>query len=238
MQCMILAGGRGTRLGELGRSRPKNLVMVLGRPFADLQLDWLAAQGVSDVLYSIGHHGSQIAQYVGGGERFGLTVRYSDEGHDLRGTGGAIRLAYDRGLLEPRFLVLYGDSYLRIDLQQLWNSAAASGAPMTMAVFENNGAHERSNVWFENGRVRLYDKHASGRSARRMGHIDYGVSVLDRSVAERIPLGVYDLAELQHELSTSGEVAGYEVQDRYFEVGTPEGIAELEAFLSRTREKR
>ena len=161
-----------------------------------------------------------------------------DEGHDLRGTGGAIRLAYDRGLLEPRFLVLYGDSYLRIDLQQLWNSAAASGAPMTMAVFENNGAHERSNVGFEDGRVRLYDKHASGRSARRMGHIDYGVSVLDRSVAERIPLGVYDLAELQHELSTSGEVAGYEVQDRYFEVGTPEGLAELEAFLSRTREKR
>lgn len=76
-QCVILSGGLGTRLGELGRSRPKHLVEVLGRPFAHRQLEWLAAQGVSDVVECIGHLGDDIVSSVGDGSRFGVSIVYS-----------------------------------------------------------------------------------------------------------------------------------------------------------------
>ena len=119
MQCVILAGGRGDPARTTGADRPKHLVTVAGRPFADLQLDWLAAAGVDNVVYCIGHLGDQIVDHVGDGA-FGLRIDYCDEGTDLRGTGGALRLALDEGKLDERFFVLYGDSFLRLDLAEMW----------------------------------------------------------------------------------------------------------------------
>ncbi len=234
MQCIILAGGKGSRLGDLGVDRPKHLVPVLGRPFADLQLDWLARSGVKRVLYCIGHLGHLIVDHVGSGRRFGVDVTYCDEGTDLRGTGGGLRLALDRGLLEDRFLVLYGDSYLRVDLREMWAFATSTHTAATMAIFRNDGQFDTSNVQFENGRLVLYDKGAVGRgTGRQMNYIDYGISVIDRDAIRRIPPGVpFDLAELQSTLSGEGQMSGFVVHERFYEVGTPEGILELERFLA------
>ena len=112
-ECVILAGGVASRLGAQAGELPKTLVPVAGRPFADHQLTWLAEEGVDHVVYCIGYRGDQIRDYVGSGERWGLSVTYVDEGANLRGTGGALRLAYDSGALAEDFAVLYGDSYLR-----------------------------------------------------------------------------------------------------------------------------
>ena len=98
-ECVILAGGVASRLGAQAGELPKTLVPVAGRPFADYQLTWLAEEGVEDVVYCIGYRGDQIRDYVGDGARWGLSVTYVDEGADLRGTGGALRLAYDEGAL-------------------------------------------------------------------------------------------------------------------------------------------
>jgi MurNAc alpha-1-phosphate uridylyltransferase len=91
---------------------PKALIPINGRPFADYQLTWLSRQGITDVVYCIGYLGAQIRAAIGDGSRFGLAVRYADEGDDLKGTGGALRGALDAGLLAETFFVLYGDFFL------------------------------------------------------------------------------------------------------------------------------
>src|SRR5205807_1170594 len=82
-------GGLGTRMRPLTANVPKSLVPVLGRPFAELQLEWLASQEVTDVIYSIGYRGSTVRTALGDGRRFGVTLTYVDEGNELLGTAGA-----------------------------------------------------------------------------------------------------------------------------------------------------
>jgi NDP-sugar pyrophosphorylase family protein len=229
MQCAILAGGLGERLLPVTETIPKALVPVAGEPFAHHQLRLLAAEGVRDVVYCIGYHGAKIREAIGDGRRFGVDVVYVDEGPALRGTAGALRLALDEGALDETFAVLYGDSYLPIELAPVWRAFAEAGLPALMTVLHNEDRWDRSNARFEGGRVTLYEKGGTGAE-----FIDYGLSVLDRRiVAERIPAAaVADLSTLYHELSVEGSLAGYEVHERFYEVGSPTGLAELERYLT------
>ena len=215
---------------------PKALLPVCGEPFAFHQLRLLASQGVSEVVYVVGYEGTKVEAAVGDGSAFGLSVSYVDEGEHLRGTGGALHFALDAGALPEAFGVLYGDSYLPIDLDPVWAAFDAAAGPALMTVFRNEDRWDRSNAVFEAGRVVLYDKRPEVRD-ERMAWIDYGLSVLRRDVVAEIPAGVsFDLAELFRELSARGDLAGYEVDTRFYEAGSPEGIAELELLL-RDREQ-
>jgi NDP-sugar pyrophosphorylase family protein len=229
MQCAILAGGLGTRLQSVTETIPKALVPVAGEPFAHHQLRLLAAGGVREVVYCIGYRGELIRQAIGDGRRFGLDVVYVDERAELRGTGGALRLALDEGALDETFAVLYGDSYLPIKLPPVWHAFRPAGLPALMTVLHNEDRWDRSNVRFEGGRVTLYEKGGSGAS-----YIDYGLSVLQRRlIAERIPAAtVADLSDLYRALSLENRLAGYEVYERFYEVGSPRGLADLERHLA------
>lgn len=235
MQCAILAGGLATRMRPATETIPKALLAVAGAPFAHWQLSWLASQGVTDVVYCIAYLGEQIAAFVGDGGRWGLRVRYADEGERLRGTAGALADAARGGLLDERFLVLYGDSYLSLSVPELWRTFLDGGAPMLLSVYRNDNAHDRSNVRYEDGRVALYDKGVPDPAALGMHHIDYGLSAMRRdALLAEVPVGdaAHDLADLQHRLSVRGELAGFEVADRFYEIGSPDGLAELEAHLA------
>lgn len=227
-ECVILAGGVASRLGAQAGELPKTLVPVAGRPFADHQLTWLAEQGVVQVVYCIGYRGDQIREYVGNGSRWGLSVRYVDEGMDLRGTGGALRLAYDEGALGARFAVLYGDAYLRLDLPRVFQAFAAATEPALMTVLRNEGRWDTSNADFDGTRVTRYSK-----SQGEFEWIDYGLLVLERDVVTRIPADTkYDVADLLTRLAEEGRLAGFEVHDRFYEIGSPEGLDELERLLA------
>jgi MurNAc alpha-1-phosphate uridylyltransferase len=236
MQCVILAGGAGTRMRPLTETIPKALVPVRGRPFADHQLRLLARQSVRDVVYCIGYRGDLVRRHVGDGSRFGLSVAYVDEGAHLRGTAGALRLALDKGALDDPFTVLYGDSYLPIELEPVWRTFRAGTLPALMVVHRNEGRWDSSNVLLEDGRVALYDKHGTHARADELHWIDYGLSVLDRELiaAEVPPASVVDLEEVYHRLSLAGKLAGYEVDRRFYEVGSPAGLEELERYLEIT----
>jgi MurNAc alpha-1-phosphate uridylyltransferase len=227
LQCVILAGGKGLRMWPLTEALPKALLPVRGKPFAHRQLALLARQGVSEVVYSIGHHGQMIRDSVGDGRAFGLRVRYVDEGEALRGTGGALRLCLDEGVLGESFLVLYGDSYLPIELGPVVEGFRAGGGRALMTVLRNEGRWDRSNVVFERGRVVLYDKKTADP---RMLFIDYGLTMLSRQVAARLP-AIADLADLYRDLSLAGELAGFEVTRRFYEIGSPEGLRDLETLI-------
>jgi NDP-sugar pyrophosphorylase family protein len=153
-------------------------------------------------------------------------IRYVDEGEQLRGTGGALRLAHQQGVLDESFLVIYGDSFLPVEFAPVWRSFHASGMPALMTVLRNQGRWDRSNVVYENGRLMLYDKQADPR----MQHIDYGLSAFRRELFDQMP-EVFDLATLLHQLSLDSQLAGFEVHQRFYEIGSPQGLSDLERYL-------
>jgi MurNAc alpha-1-phosphate uridylyltransferase len=231
MQCVILAGGLGTRMRPMTDACPKTLLPVCGRPFAYHQLRWLAAQGVDDVIYSIGHQGQKIRRFWESATQPVRSIRYVNEGEKLRGTGGALRLAAEQGVLDESFLVIYGDSFLPVEFAPIWQAFQSSGMPALMTVLRNEGRWDRSNVIYENGRLVLYDKQADPR----MQYIDYGLSGFRRELFDHTPK-VFDLAMLFHDLSLQGELAGFEVEQRFYEIGSPEGLYDLEQYLEHGRD--
>ena len=234
MQVAILAGGRATRMGELTATTPKYLLDVAGRPFADRQLEWLAGAGVESVVLCVGHLAGAIRDFVGDGSRWGLEVAFVDEGTELRGTAGALRLAADEGALAPSFGVLYGDSYLRFDLAGAWRTFEVAGRLMLMCVLRNEGRWDSSNAAVADGRVTRYQKGLADPAAEGLDHIDYGFSILHRDATMHMidPHIQTDLAELYARLAADGQVAAYEVDERFYEVGSPGGLAELEALFT------
>ena len=227
--------GRWPRDPDAARHRtvPKALLPVAGHPFADWQLRWLERQGVTEVVLSTGHLGSMVRDFVGDGRRWGLTVAYAEEGDRLRGTGGAVRLASALGLLDERFFVLYGDSYLPIDFSAVEQSFVAAGLPALMTVYDNSGRFDKSNAVLEGSRVVRYEK-GLAEPPPEMHYIDYGLSVLERRVVdELVPAGsVADLATVYGTLAARGQMAAAVVTERFYEVGSTGGLADLEAHLS------
>ena len=233
MQCVILAGGRGERMRPVTDLIPKTLIPVGGVPFASHQLDWLAREGVDRVVYCIGYRGDLIREYVGNGDRWGVSVDFVDEGDELRGTAGAVRLALDEGVLRDRFLVLYGDSYLPITLGPVWNAFEEADLPALMTVLRNEGRWDTSNAAVEDGLVAIYDK-SSANTDVHLEWIDYGLTALERSTVDvRVPRdAVAGLADLYRELSAERLLAALEVHERFFEIGSPAGLEALERHLA------
>ncbi len=229
MQAVILAGGLATRMGSLTRELPKSLLDVAGRPFIAWQLERIHDSGYSRVVLCIGHLGRAIADFVGDGTRFGLAVTFSDEGETLLGTAGALRRALP--LLDDAFLVTYGDSYLPFDYSApLSDLSAHADAEGTMSVFRNSGRWDASNVRIDGERVGAYVK---GTSDPAFDHIDYGATALRRSVVESLPeSGVIGLDRLQAELAARGVLRAFVADRRFYEIGSPAGLAELDAALA------
>jgi NDP-sugar pyrophosphorylase family protein len=237
MQCVILAGGLGTRMWPQTKTIPKTLLPIAGTPFATWQLSWLARSGIDSVVYCVGHLGQLIRDHVGDGTSWGLSVRHVDEGDHLRGTAGALRLACDHGALEEDFLVLYGDSWLQVDPARVLRAARERREPALMTVFLNEGRWDCSNVMLEGTRVARYAKGLTNPPAE-MRWIDYGLLAFRRWViAERVPADKpEDLAPLCSELADHGLLAGFEVDQRFYEIGSVAGRDELEAlFAARLR---
>ncbi|HSI10856.1 MAG TPA: nucleotidyltransferase family protein [Chthoniobacter sp.] len=223
----ILAGGLATRLRPITEKIPKSLVAVAGEPFLAHQLRLLHARGVRRAVMCVGYLGEMIEQDFGDGAAFGVELRYVFDGPKLLGTGGALRQALP--LLGEEFFVLYGDSYLPIDYAAVFETFRASGQLGLMTVFRNEGAWDTSNVHFADGRIVRYDKR---EKTSDMHHIDYGLGVFRTSVFAGRPEGeVFDLADVQRELVAKGALAGHEVFQRFYEVGSHAGLAELETLV-------
>jgi N-acetyl-alpha-D-muramate 1-phosphate uridylyltransferase len=225
----ILAGGHGERLGTLVADIPKPLLEVAGEPFLLHQLRLLAAHEARNVVLCVGYLGERIEERIGN-EQFGIQITYSYDSPMLDGTLGAIRRALP--LLPDRFLVLYGDTYLRLDYGAAAEAWWASGLLGLMTAFRNDGRWDASNAEYESGRVVAYDK-ALPRPEMRW--IDYGLGGLDVSALTFVDEAESDLATLYRRLAEEGELCGYEVADRFYEIGTAEALSETEHFLRSTR---
>jgi MurNAc alpha-1-phosphate uridylyltransferase len=224
----VLSGGLATRLLPATGTVPKALLSVAGRPFLHWQLALLAQQGITQAVLCVGHLGEQIRTAVGDGTGFGLTVRYSCDGETLLGTGGALKQALP--LLGTAFFVLYGDSYLPCSFAHVQSAYQASGAPALMTVFRNENRWDTSNVLFRDGTIVEYNK----RSPRPdMAHVDFGLGALSaQALAEYPPGAAFDLGDVYHGLARRGALAGLEVRERFYEIGSAAGLAAAEHYLT------
>jgi NDP-sugar pyrophosphorylase family protein len=224
---VILAGGLATRLRPLTEKIPKSLVQVGGRPFLEHQIALLRRNGITEIFLCVGYLGEMIENLFGDGKRLGVHIDYSYDGEKLLGTGGAIRKLLPK--LPDDFFVLYGDSYLPIDYQAVATQFQKSGKPALMTVFRNENAWDRSNVWFEDGTIGRYSK---AERLPQMRYIDYGLTVCSSPIFEKYPADEpFDLAIVFEELSRRGELAGHEVHQRFYEVGSHQGLEELDRLL-------
>lgn len=224
----ILAGGKATRLRPVSQGIPKSLVEVAGRPFIQHQVELLRRNQIERVVICIGYLGEKIEQLLGNGSDFGLQVNYVNDGPSLLGTGGALKKALPV-LGNCPFFVLYGDSFLDIDYTCVEKEFLESGKIGLMTVHKNQGRWDRSNVFFSQGQIVEYDKR---NPTRQMQHIDYGLGILQTAAFEEVPEDeAYDLADVYKTLIRRGELAGCEVQQRFYEIGSPAGLAETRLHL-------
>lgn len=226
----ILAGGLATRLRPLTETIPKSLVEVAGEPFLAHQLRLLRSTGIVKAVICAGYLAEQIQDFAGDGSRFGMHLSYSLDGPTLLGTAGALRRALPL-IPGDNFLTVYGDSYLPCDYAAVARTFLESGKRGLMTVYRNQGQWDTSNVEFRDGGILRYDKK---NRTPEMHHIDYGLGAFHRSIFEEIPEGTpSDLAAVYQELLAAGDLAAFEVPQRFYEIGSFAGIQELTEFLSR-----
>ncbi len=227
MQAVILAGGLATRLRPLTEKLPKCLLDIGGRPFLEYQLELLKKNGINRILLCLGHLSEMVREYFQAGERFGIRLGYSLEEEKLLGTGGALRKAWPQ--LEKEFLLLYGDSYLDFSYSDMIEHYRKARWVALLSVCRNQNQWDRSNAVVEEGQVRIYDKKSF---LPEMQYIDAGLSILSKNVIREIPPDeFYDLADLYKSLARRRLLGAYEIEQRFYEVGSPSGLQEFTALI-------
>jgi NDP-sugar pyrophosphorylase family protein len=221
----VLAGGLATRMRPLTEKVPKSLLEAAGEPFVAHQLRLFQRQGFSRVVLCTGFLGEMITDFVGDGSRFGLEVLYSPDGPNPMGTGGALCQALP--LLGQEFFVTYGDSYLDVEFAPILEAFHRGGHPGLMTVLHNAGLWDTSNVEFENGEIRRYSKTPTAA----MTYIDFGLAMLSATALKQAPQPPFDLSQLYSAMVERGEMTGYEVHKRFYEIGSKTGLAETEQYL-------
>jgi NDP-sugar pyrophosphorylase family protein len=231
MQVVILAGGQATRLRPLTDEVPKSLLDIVGRPFLEYQLEFLSRGGVKDIVLCVGYLGEQIERYFGDGSKLGVNLKYSYEKERLLGTAGALKNAEQ--LLQDPFFVMYGDSYLFLDFAAVTSYFDKMSKLGLMVVYKNYDRYGESNVVIEGNLVKQYSKKDK---AEGMVHIDYGASILRKQALELVPQNqVYSLEGLFDQLIEQKELLAYEVDKRFYQIGSPEGLEEFRGYISQGR---
>ena len=226
----ILAGGFATRLGSLVERTPKCLLEVNGKPFVDWQLDLLVKNGYSDFLFCLSHQSELVRKHLGDGENLGINIEYSMDGETQLGTGGAIKRALP--LLGDSFGVIYGDSYLPIQYSEVEEEFLNSNSQALMTIYKNHNQLDASNVEFVDGKLINYEK---GSNNQRMLHIDYGITYFKESAFRPwMSQSRFDLAQVCHQLAAHEQLMGFEVFERFYEIGSVQGIEEFSKYLEET----
>lgn len=221
---IILAGGLATRLKPITNTIPKALVPVAGIPFIYHQLELLNENNVNHVVLCLGHLGEMVENTVGNSYK-NIKIDYSYDGDTLLGTGGAVKKAIEK--VGDVFGVLYGDSYLPLIYTHVISHYQLCQKKGLMTVYANNHQYDTSNIVFQYGQILKYSK---TEIVPEMKHIDYGFSILHKSSFESFN-GVFDLSKVIIQLIEENQLAGYEVYNRFYEIGSFKGLCELESKL-------
>ena len=226
MQTVILCGGLATRLGDIAKNVPKSMVEINGKPFLEYQIEHLKKQSITDIVLCVGHLSKKIIDYFGDGSNFGINVRYSYDGKIRRGPIGALKNA--ESLLNDIFFVLYGDSYVFVDLTSVYQYFLKQKKLALMTIYKNYNKYDNSNVVVKNGRVIKYDK----EKTKDMIYIDYGMSLFRKKTLELIPQDkFFTTKDLFSFLIDIEELSAFEVKKRFYTIGTSKNLEEFRRYI-------
>ena len=229
MQMVILAGGLATRMMPLTSKLPKSMLQIKGRPFLEYQLELLKEYEIKDILLCVGYKGELIKNHFGDGRKFGVNLSYSFDGDKLLGTAGALKKAYK--LLSENFFLMYGDSYLPYDYQEIERHFRDSVKLSLMVAYRNQNKFDKSNLLIQDGMIKLYDKTLRGEN---LEYIDAGLSILKKEVLNLVPEEEpYDLEELYRALISEEEMSAFEVKQRFYQIGSFEGLEEFKNLVEK-----
>jgi NDP-sugar pyrophosphorylase family protein len=221
MQAVILAGGLGTRLGELTKDMPKAMIAFAGRPFLHYVLRLLESQGIKDIVICTGYLGEQIEDFFGNGRKLGVNIKYSQEKEKLLGTGGALKQA--QHMLDSYFMVLNGDTYLPVDYHEIEEKHARLGRKALMVVYNNEvDTGVKNNIALDrNQMVVRYDKKSASPDLK---YVEAGAVFLQREVLDFIPEGVPISIEdgIYRHLIEQRELVAHITGQGFYDIGTPE----------------
>lgn len=226
MQIVILAGGLASRLNNITKTIPKSLIKINGKSFVEYQLDYLKSQNIIDVIFCVGHLSDQIENFLGDGSKFGMNIKFSNDGPNLLGTGGAIKNAIK--YLDDDFFVIYGDSFLPINFNNVLRRFRFQKSIAMMTILKNKNSWDKSNVVFKNNQICLYDK---SNFINEMQYIDYGLTVYKKIIFENIDESVFDLSQILNKLSLKGDLDYYKVNSRFYEIGSISGIKDFNNYV-------
>jgi len=230
MQVVILLGGLATRLGDLTRDEPKSMVKIWGKPFLEYQLEWLRRAGIENIVLCIGQMGEQIERFFGNGMKHGVNIRYSLE-DNLLGTAGALKKA--RALFDDVFITMYGDSYLFLNFNHVMAFFESRNKLALMTVYKNYDRYDRSNTVITDNLVKRYSKQ---EKTEDMVYIDYGANIFRKEVLGMIPENKsYSLDNLFPRLIEQDELLAFEVKERFYEIGSPQGLKDFEEYIKEAK---
>ena len=227
MQMVIICGGLGTRLVHLTKYTPKSMIQIEGKPFLEYQIEYLKKQSITDILLCVGHLSEKIEEYFGNGQRFGVNLKYSFEKEKLLGQIGAVKNA--EPLLEDPFFIMYGDSYLTLDLHKVYNFFMQHDKPALMVVYQNHDKYDKSNIIIQDNMVTGYGEK---QRTRDMIYIDYGTSILRKKVLKYVPKDTpYSTEEFFTDLIKKQELMAFESEKRFYHVGDPESLEDFRNYI-------
>lgn len=226
----ILAGGKGTRLRERSGDMPKPMVPVVGKPVLHHQIELCRKHGFTDIALLVQHRHEKILEYFGDGSALGVTIKYAVE-DEPRGTAGALRDALP--ILADRFLLLYGDTFMDVDLRKLWIAHECSGAVGTLFLHPNDHPQDSDLVDIDmDGVVRaiLAYPHPEGREVRNL--VNAALYVLERVGLDDVTPseGMADIAKhmFPRILDLGRPLYGYVSPEYIKDMGTPERLDKVE----------
>jgi NDP-sugar pyrophosphorylase family protein len=226
MQIAILAGGLATRLGNITKDCPKSMIRIEGKPFLEYQLGFLKREGVENVVLCVGHLGEQIESYFGDGGHYGVNIRYSHEEKPL-GTAGALKIA--ESLLEDAFFTIYGDSFVSMDFTRAMSFFNTQNKLALMTVYKNYNRFDKSNTEIEGNLVTRFSKK---EKTDKTIYVEHGVNIFRKQVLNMIPANeCYSLDDLFPCLIEQQELLAFEVNERFYEIGSLQGLNEFESLV-------
>jgi len=219
---LILAGGVGTRMRPFTLNAPKILIPVCGRPFLDLQLELFAKNGVESVVLSTGYLGYKIEDYLETHDTYGIEVNVCHEKEPL-GTGGAIINSLP--LLPDEFFLAYGDSYFLQPIPAAYLAFKKSGKSALATVMRQHDGTSENNCDVRNGMVVRYKK---GMPAGTFEYIEYGLLFFKKQALLNYQCKSFPTDAILLDLIAKRQLAAFETNKPYYEVGSTEGLLKLE----------
>lgn len=224
---VILAGGRGTRLGSLTTSTPKPMIPVAGRPILERLVLHLVGSGIRHIYLSVSYFAEQIEDHFQEGDEFGCSIEYLKEPADRPlGTGGPLRLLVDRDVPEDvPLLVCNGDLIASFSVTGILEAHAYSDAAMTIALREYGHDVPFGVADLVHGDAtyitRLVEK------PRWAAQVNAGIYVVEPRLLAPIPAGVnYPITDLVQSCLDRGEqIAGWELAGDWHDIGRPQELA-------------